>query len=146
VIEVFAAREPAVTSELVSRVRSLAASDPDVFAELLLPARRGALDAVAATRAGALVDALNHQMDALSKLGRAAGVGIVTDAMTGLGARARVGGAHFGPSGAGGGDVCLHVGLEPPNHAFVSMARDCGFERLELRVGAHGVEIVEEET
>jgi phosphomevalonate kinase len=66
---------------------------------------------------------------------------IVTESVARLAALARsLGEAHFGPSGAGGGDVALYVGSSAPPRAFVASAEREGYAELALDVGAPGVE------
>ena len=48
-------------------------------------------------------------------------------------------GAAFLPAGAGGGDVAVHAGSNPPSAAFERRAAELGLEPLGLVLGARGV-------
>lgn len=142
-VRVFAATEPAETASLVARVRFFREVDRARFDELISGARRGAELATSARDTLELVRALDEQREALGELGSLAGAPIVTDAVARLAKHARtLGGAHFGPSGAGGGDVALWVGANDPSRDFVALAEREGYTELALDVGACGAELL----
>lgn len=142
-IRVFAAAEPAETASLVARVRSFREADPRRFDELIGRAKLGAELAASSSDAFELVRALDEQRAALAELGRRAEAPIVTDGVARLAEHARtLGGAHFGPSGAGGGDVALWVGASVPSRDFVALAEREGYTELALDVGAAGAELL----
>jgi len=87
----------------------------------------------------ALVRALRGQCAALEELGRATGLPIVLPAHAALLAELPSE-AAFLPSGAGGGDVSLYVGPEPPLRAWQERAQAVGVLKVELHFGAPGVE------
>jgi phosphomevalonate kinase len=120
----FAARDP-----LAHRARIAAQADAAAFA----------LDAVQRADAADFVAAIARQVEALSALGAAAGVGIVTPELAELAALAASSGSAFLPAGAGGGDVAYYVGLAPPAPDFEARARALGLARVELALGARGV-------
>ncbi|MGK3962465.1 hypothetical protein WMF38_56325 [Sorangium sp. So ce118] len=143
VVEVFASDASARTSDMLERVRALAASAPEVHRALLGAAAEGARAAVAAADVRALVAALDRQVDALAELGERAGAPIVTPALRRLRPAAAAEGASLAPSGAGGGDVSIFVGAAPPSAAFLEAARASGLERVPMSLGAPGVHVLD---
>ena len=139
VVEIFSSELAADTPALLDRVRAHATRSPVVHRALMAEIAEGACAALAALDAPALVRALSVQVDALSRLGDAAGVPIVTGELLDLRPAAAREGASFGPSGAGGGDVAIFVGPAPASAAFCALARARGLERLDASVGARGV-------
>ncbi|WP_438021227.1 hypothetical protein WMF18_20070 [Sorangium sp. So ce315] len=142
-VEVFASDAAARTSDMLERVRALAARDPAAHRALLGAAAEGATAAVAAADARALVAALDRQVDALAELGDRAGAPIVTPALRRLRPAAAAEGASLAPSGAGGGDVSIFVGAAPPSAAFLEAARAAGLERVPMSLGAPGVHVLD---
>ncbi len=140
--EVWAGGAPTSTSSYVAQVAELAQREPALFEERLEALRRAAEAAAEAVRrgdAGGLVAQLDHQRRGLSALGQAAGIEIVTPALAGLGALAVAEGAVVIPSGAGGGDVAVFVGLAPPSSALTLRRERFGHTRLQLSFAARGV-------
>src|SRR5688500_11443464 len=80
------------------------------------------------------------QRATLGALGRVAGIPIVTPEAARLAAAAAP--AAVLPAGAGGGDVLLHVGLEPSTALFRALAAELGHRLLELSLNARGVHAV----
>ncbi|WP_437787017.1 hypothetical protein [Sorangium sp. So ce1097] len=142
-VEVFASDAAARTSDMLERVRALAARDPAAHRALLGAAAEGAIAAVAAADARALVAALDRQVDALAELGDRAGAPIVTPALRRLRPAAAAEGASLAPSGAGGGDVSIFVGAAPPSAAFLEAARAAGLDRVPMSLGAPGVHVLD---
>ncbi|WP_437496317.1 hypothetical protein [Sorangium sp. So ce1099] len=142
-VEVFASDASARTSDMLERVRALAASAPEAHRALLGAAAEGARAAVAAADVRALVAALDRQVDALAELGERAGAPIVTPALRRLRPAAAAEGASLAPSGAGGGDVSIFVGAAPPSAAFLEAARASGLERVSMSLGAPGVHVLD---
>jgi hypothetical protein len=99
---------------------------------------RAALDAVEAGDASGFVRALARQFEGLLRLGRLAGVPICTDAVRSLYRLARDQHAVVLPAGAGGGDVCLYVGGEPPSAALLAKLSEVDQQRLSATLGAEG--------
>jgi phosphomevalonate kinase len=101
---------PVRTSELVDRVRALAARDASAHAAAIgrIHEAAGALDrAIELDSASAMLDATRAHHDAMRMLGEAADAPIVTPALAALADVARSFGGAAKPSGAGGGDVAL---------------------------------------
>ncbi len=141
-VEVWTAGQPASTAELLGRVRAL---DAARYQALSTPQRHASEHAVQALDEGdaaLFVTALALQCAALANLGDAAGAPIVTAEVRRLAEQAvRERGAVL-PSGAGGGDVTLFVGVAPPSAALSALARELGHHRLDLSLGARGVHAV----
>ncbi len=131
------------TSELVRRVRALAATAPGLYARAM-----GALGEAAARMAEAfvqadaraLLEAVAAHHAAMAALGEAAGAPIVED---GLRRAATLAGAHGGaakPSGAGGGDVALAFFDDAAAaDAFEQACAAHGLEPVDVALGAPGV-------
>jgi phosphomevalonate kinase len=142
VVRVLFAGVPASTPELVSRVRALGQASPAEYAALMRELTAGAEEAVAALRAGSaarFIGALAAQLSGFTRLGARAGAGIVTAEVTELARVARDSGGVVLPAGAGGGDVALYVGTEPPPEALLSAIARARHEDLGLALGVPGL-------
>jgi phosphomevalonate kinase len=133
---------PVRTSELVDRVRALAARDPSAHRRAIdrIAEAAEALDrAFLADDASAIVDATRAHHDAMGALGAAADAPIVTPALAALAeVAARVGGASK-PSGAGGGDVALmFVPAGSAERARTALAARTDLRVLPLALGDDG--------
>ncbi|MBK7583463.1 MAG: hypothetical protein IPI67_25135 [Myxococcales bacterium] len=140
--EVWAGGQPVSTAEFVQRVAELETRDRADFARQMATLTLHAEDAaraLAAADGAALLSALGAQRRALGRLGESAGVPIVTQDIEELAELAEKDDAVVIPSGAGGGDVALYAGPEPPSPALVARRNRLGHERLELTLGARGV-------
>ena len=141
VVRVFAARESAVTSAFVAKVKAFAEAEPEPFAVLMKTAMAAAERAHSARQAELLSEALRAQFAILAELGDRAGVAIVTPEVRELGAAAAREGAALGPSGAGGGDVAFFHARHEPSPQLVASAQSLGYELLQLEVGAPGASV-----
>ncbi len=128
------------TSHLLARFDALRASGG---ASRFLPAL-GDL----ATRASAAVEAGDAPSfiglacefgRALALLGEACDAPVVPPAFAELGVLAELESAAFLPSGAGGGDVAVWLGLAPPSAAFTSRAQALAMRPLALRIDRRGL-------
>lgn len=140
VIEVWAANAPASTSALVAQVAALERTDAARHGALiseLTAAAHAAVTALADARG--FVEALSRQESALARLGEAASAPIVTADTAELAIIARSEDAIVLPAGAGGGDVALYVGPNPPSRGLVARRDALGHTRLSLSLGARGV-------
>lgn len=140
VVEAWWSGQPAITSDFVRRVRELRDARPSEHATLMAAqsdAAARAEQAVLAGRAVPFLAAAHAQRAALSALGRAAGVPIVTQAALELAGLATP--AAVLPAGAGGGDMLLYFGLEPSPPDFRARAQTLGHRLLSLAFGARGV-------
>ncbi len=141
VITVFWSGVAASTPSLVGAVRALASNDPRAHATLLGALASAAEAARSAAHPEAFIAALRAQFEGLHALGEAAGAPIVPDAMHRLAEFAGEEGAAFGPSGAGGGDVALHVATRQPSARFQVAAAAAGIDRLDVTLGARGLHL-----
>lgn len=148
-IETWWSGEPAVTSSLVGQVRALAARDASRHAALLGAqghASHAAERAVTEGDAAGFIAALSAQCRALRALGEAAGAPIVTSSAALLAAEAEQESGTALPSGAGGGDVLIFVGLAPSSLRFRELAARHAHRLVPLALGARGVHAVVEGT
>lgn len=138
-LRVVASRHPASTKDMVARVRAFAAASPTAFGHILDRARAGAAAARDATDEPGFLAALRVQDDALRALAHESGAPIFTPEFDALARVAERDGAFFGPSGAGGGDVGIHVGGGAWSEAFATALGELGVDAIDLEVGADGV-------
>jgi phosphomevalonate kinase len=142
VLEIWSAKEPASTAALLAAVRDLGRRDPERHRSILGAQAQASLVAAEATRrddGGALIAALREQRVHLDRLGRAAGVRLVTAAVAELDSAARAEQAVVLPAGAGGGDVAVFVGIADPSEALRALVARTGHVRLEASLAARGV-------
>lgn len=137
--EVWSSPEAASTAEMLRKVRAFRDARPAEYRALLRSLGDAAKSAALARSPLAFLEALKAQASLLDALGRAAGAPIVTDATARLDALAREGGGVMIPSGAGGGDIALFFGVEPPSPQLTRAAEGGGLGRLSLTPGARGV-------
>lgn len=142
-VEAWACAGSASTGEMLRAVRELKERDAPSYRRVIGRASDGAERALVATGAAELVAAVEEQREALAQLGLLAGVPIVTAEVVLLGPLARVDGACFLPSGAGGGDIALHVGAQPSTPHFRARAEQAGLFHLAMAIGARGVHRVD---
>jgi phosphomevalonate kinase len=139
---VWTSGRPASTRELIARVMTFSRREAARFGVMIEPleaaARRGSA-AYRTNATGELVSALNDQRRLLTELGTASGTDIVTREVAELATQAAREHAACLPSGAGGGDVVLFAGPEPPSRTLDARAKELGLRRLELSLGARGV-------
>jgi phosphomevalonate kinase len=128
------------TSDLRARVDALRARSALALSRLRLLAAVAAA-AVDAGDARAFVLAARDYGEALDALGRAADAPIVLPSVAGLARSAERSAAAFLPSGAGGGDVAVWLGLAPPPGAFLDRAAALGLAPLALSVDHGGVRV-----
>ena len=99
--------------------------------------------AVRTSNARAFVDAVAATGVALAALGTSADAPIVPAAFADLAGHAKNEGAAFIPSGAGGGDVGVLVGMSEPSVSFKKVAEQAGMKLLGLAPTARGVHAIE---
>lgn len=138
VLRAFWSGTSARTSNLRARVDAHRARAPLALARLRMLAA-GAASAVDAVDARGFMVAAREYGRALDALGHAADAPIVPPAFAELAALAGREDAAFLPSGAGGGDVAVWLGLVPPSAAFVDAAGALGMRPLPLSVDRGGV-------
>ena len=138
VLTAFWSGTSARTSDLLARVDALRARGG---AGAVFTALRGvAEDAAAAVGdVGRFVQRAAAFGRALATLGDAADAPIVPPALAELASLAEREGAAFLPSGAGGGDVAVWLGVQPPSLAFAARATALAVSPLALAVDHGGV-------
>ncbi len=141
VLEIFACPTAASTGALVEKVQDFRSADPTAYRRLLEVTSDGARAALEARDAMSFVRAIALQIETLAELGRLAGAPIVVDDVAELRAFASAEGASFGPSGAGGGDIALWVGLAPSSDAFRARAATRSLEPLGAHIGVRGLSV-----
>lgn len=142
VLGFLAAPEPASTPALLARVHQLEQCRPEEHRRLMLAQFRAAELAALACRAGQpeeFLSALAAQSNALFALGEAADAPIVTPAVRELSATALLSRAVVLPGGAGGGDIAVYAGLQPPPRELISLAERHSHVDLGLTWGARGL-------
>jgi phosphomevalonate kinase len=135
------------TSDLRARVDALAAKDRPLYdarLRALSTSSAAAAQAVDSNDAAAFVAAAQAVGVALEALGNAADAPIFTPAMLSLAHEAWSAGVAFLPSGAGGGDVAVHLGKRLPPPAFDEAARRLGMTRLDVDLDLLGVRTLDE--
>lgn len=128
------------TSKMVARVAALRGQGgaDRLFADL----RRVAVDAATSLARGdapGFVASARAFGRALEALGRAALSPIVPPAFAELADHAEREGSAFVPSGAGGGDVAVWVGVAPPSPSFTARAHALSMSRLALGIDRGGL-------
>lgn len=133
---------PVRTSDMLVRVRALAAHDPALYRERMRAlAEQGEqfISALLASDLEAVVESTHGYGAAMGELGQAAGISVVTDAYERLRALARELGGAAKPSGAGGGDVAIALFSSAERaESFRARCVGEGFEILSLELGVPG--------
>ncbi|WP_419249672.1 mevalonate kinase [Sandaracinus amylolyticus] len=136
---------PVRTSDMIHRVKQLAATEPKAYArigERLADAARALLSAIERGDVGKAIEAAGEHGAAMHALGAAAGAPIVTDELSAIAKLARDVNGAAKPSGAGGGDVA--IAFVPDERAASELARACdaaGWRALDLRLGDDGPQL-----
>jgi phosphomevalonate kinase len=140
--EIWVCPSSASTPRLIAQVEALRARDPAGHARFL-GAQADASHAAAACAeqgdAAGLLQALRAQFAALSGLGHAAKVPIVTPELAELGPAAEGEGGLLLPAGAGGGDIALYVGPRPSSAALRAALQRRTHVLLDADIAAGGV-------
>lgn len=143
--EVWAFSQSASTSDFVARVFALRTSQPKEFARAMDAQKQASFEAADALKSGNASDllrALRAQFVALDSLGRLAQLPIVLPQVHAL-AHYLDGEGCLLPSGAGGGDVNIHVSPVPSSHKFRSKAQELGFFPVHLAFGDEGLRVLQ---
>jgi phosphomevalonate kinase len=129
------------TSDLLARVRAARERSPHGVARMAGALFSAAVAAAGAMRRGAseFVQCAQTYGALLSELGALADAPIVPDACAELAKIAATQHAAFLPSGAGGGDVAVWLGVSDPSEHFAAQAERLGFSSLALRIDLGGV-------
>lgn len=140
-LRAFASASARSTPEMIARVRALATRDAAAHARVFAALRDASERCAAAADAASFVAAIGAFADALSLLGAASESPIVPREIASIDRRARAAGGVLYPSGAGGGDVVLHVGTSAPSAEIEALARSAGLVPLALAFGARGLHV-----
>jgi phosphomevalonate kinase len=140
--QAFRCPESASTSRMLGGVRKLRADDRSAYATLTAGALAGAAQFAAALRAGDSGEALHGlraQTAAMATLGDATSAPILPDYLRQLDIERDDPTSVVYQAGAGGGDVALFAGREPPSAALLRRAETLGLAALPLTYGVGGV-------
>jgi len=143
-IRVWASTSAASTSVMLAGVSSLRKGRPREYRSVMDELTGAAEAATQAKTTASYVAACRRQLTGLTELGRLAQVAIVNPEVNKMNGAAYDASAAVLPAGAGGGDVVLIVGEEPPNADLESSARRLGLVPLSLALGARGVHALTE--
>jgi phosphomevalonate kinase len=141
-VEVWASGVSASTPELLRAVAGFRQASPSDYAQLmsaLAAAAERAATALREAKPEALIGELSAQRELLSRLGRASSAPIVTPEVQELAAWAQPHGAAVLPSGAGGGDIVLWVGLTASPPGFRELGSSLGHRLIPVQLHARGV-------
>lgn len=147
-VEVWASGVSASTPELLRAVAGFRRDRPREHQELMGALGAAATRAAAAARAGraeALIAELAAQRELLGQLGDASHVPIITREVRQLAEWAKPHGAAVLPSGAGGGDIVLWVGLEPSPQPFRQLGAALGHRHIPVELHARGAFAIDEQ-
>ncbi|MGD0678056.1 MAG: hypothetical protein ABSC94_21805 [Polyangiaceae bacterium] len=142
VVATFASAQSARTSELRARVDAARSRYPAESAAMGRAMAETSLHAAASLEAG---DSLGYIRNAnafgtlLARLGSLADAPIVPPDWTELARQALAAGGAFLPSGAGGGDVAVWLGVDRPSASFVARAAILGLVSLPVSIDYGGV-------
>lgn len=141
-VEIWTCPVSASTRDLLAAVAELRRSAPLVHERLLgeqAGASERAVERAEADDLAGFIAALRAQSRALSGLGQAAGVAIVTVDLAAATPQAEQDGGVLLPAGAGGGDIALFVGRAPSTPALRADLENRQHRRLAVELSAAGV-------
>lgn len=144
VVEVWGCDDSASTSEFVRQVFAQETEKPEALKAALALQQEASLRALEALRepnASSFVSALRSQADALRRLGDLADLQIVPEKLRILALDLDDDCALL-PSGAGGGDISLHVGPRPSSNKFRERAKAQGLFPVPLALHAEGFRLL----
>lgn len=148
VFQVWSSPTAASTREFVAKVQAAQANRPTECAPVtrgLWAAAERAVRAAAEGDGASLLAAWREQCLSLARLGALAGIPIVTEEVRELNELAEREGSVVLPAGAGGGDVNVYAGPEPPSAELIARRDALGHDDLGLQLGAIGATLVEED-
>ena len=143
-LEVWATGNAAATPRMLQSVHALRSRAPADYQRVVAAIARAAEVAVHGMHdddADAFFHAVIDQTRALRELGGAAGVPIVSDAIWHMLPDLHAQNMTCHPAGAGGGDVCLLLGIEPRPEQPRTLLERAGYERLQIGLGAAGLQL-----
>lgn len=137
-IRVFSSGASASTADMLARVAALREDHADEYRATMAQLCTAAGAAAGARDGDTFVSACRLQRDTLAELGRLASAPIVTAEARALQNAVGTRGVVL-PSGAGGGDIVLFIGTEPPDAEIEAAARSLDLLALSVSLGARGV-------
>jgi phosphomevalonate kinase len=146
--EVWSAPYAQSTHNMLALLRNFQHRQPSLYSRLIAEQAAAAeqtLDALRTRQNALFVASLARQQSALDALGQNATMPIVTDELRLLAARAAKESAAVLPAGAGGGDVAIFAGIQPPSHELRALLAELHHNRLDLSLSARGVHAVNKE-
>jgi phosphomevalonate kinase len=146
VLDVFWLGSPAATSGMRERVDALKARAGDRYKTRINEIAFASAQTIAAARsrdADAFILGVRETSAAMASLGRDADAPIVPPKLDPLVSLAHEDGAAFVPSGAGGGDVFVHVGRGPASSRFRALAASVGIDAVSMGLSPLGVHILD---
>ncbi len=144
-VEVWTCPTSASTRALIAAVNALGERSPAEHAAWLgaqTSAANAAAVSVERQDAAGFLAALRDQQRALSGLGQAAGVPIVTPELAELGPQAETENGVLLPAGAGGGDIAIFVGCAPSTPRLRAALENHAHRRLAVELSAPGVKVL----
>jgi phosphomevalonate kinase len=141
-VEVWTCPTSASTRELLAAVKALGERAPEQHATWLgaqTSAANAAALSVQRQDAAGFLAALRAQQRALSGLGLAAGVPIVTPELAELAPHAESEDGVLLPAGAGGGDIAIFVGRAPSTSGLRAALENHAHRLLDVELSASGV-------
>jgi phosphomevalonate kinase len=140
-LDVFWLGSPAVTSGMRERVDGLKARASDRYKTRINEIAFASAQTISAARSGdaeAFILGVRETSAAMASLGRDADAPIIPPKLEPLLSLAHEDGAAFVPSGAGGGDVFVHVGRGTASPRFRALAASLGISPVTMGVSALG--------
>jgi phosphomevalonate kinase len=139
VIEVWSSPDTSSTADMLKKVAMWKDGHRQSYIALMSDLSHAAAAAASAPDAATFIAACRAQRDELDRLGKLAGAPIVTTGMRDFDDAAKSEGAVVLPSGAGGGDIVLFIGVAGPEPRARAAGTCAGFEPLSVALGARGV-------
>ncbi len=138
-IDVYAAREASSTPKMLAKVRAWRAQDSNGYRRTMDALSEAAKATATALDINTYLELIAEQLTHLTHMGDESGAPIVPPSLQELAREAREDGLAVHPSGAGGGDIVLCMGLFEACERWKGRLERAGLERLDVRVNALGV-------
>ncbi len=141
-IEVWAAPNSCRTHEMLSALVEYRREHPRQYSELISQPSLASEQAATAARFGdakSFVTALAAQRFVLQALGQDTRLNIVTSEVSALADLAAEESAAVLPAGAGGGDIAIFAGLQPPSGRLRTLMASQNHDSIGVSLGARGV-------
>ncbi len=138
-IDVYAAREASSTPKMLATVRAWSARNFCEYRRTMDALSEAAKATSTASDLDTYLESIAEQLTQLAHMGDESGAPIVPTSLRELAREARRDRVAVHPSGAGGGDIVLCMGLFEACERWEGRLERAGLERLEVRVNALGV-------